>query len=399
MTDGRDDIDKTKIETPVPVETAVPPEGAAGGEEHDLGAEGTGEGAGEGTDGGQPEGGELDDGFGDDDFEDGEYDDDDEDEDDGRPRGSVMPVLPPLPTMPENPRCGFVALVGAPNAGKSTLLNAMIGSKVSIVSPKVQTTRTRVLGITIQGDSQLIFVDTPGIFKPKRRLDRAMVAAAWQGAEDADVIGVLYDVSRRSIDEDTRSIVARLKEQGREAILILNKIDLVKRDVLLGIADAFRQEGIFTDIFMVSAFTADGVADLRQFLADRLPDGPWHFPEDQISDMPMRLLAAEITREKLFLQLHQELPYSATVETEVWEEFEDGSVKISQVVFVQRESQKAIVLGRGGQRIKALGSAARSELEGMLERRVHLILFVKVREGWVDDPERYSAWGLDFGAS
>ncbi|WP_377810096.1 GTPase Era [Azospirillum sp. A29] len=301
--------------------------------------------------------------------------------------------------MPDHPRCGFIALVGAPNAGKSTLLNAMIGSKVSIVSPKVQTTRTRVLGITIQGDAQMIFVDTPGIFKPKRRLDRAMVAAAWQGAEDADVIGVLYDVSRRSIDEDTRSIVARLKEQGREAILILNKIDLVKRDVLLGIADAFRQEGIFSDIFMVSAFTEDGVAHLKQFLADRLPDGPWHFPEDQISDMPMRLLAAEITREKLFLQLHQELPYSATVETEVWEEFDDGSVKISQVIFVQRESQKAIVLGKGGQRIKALGSAARSELTHMLERRVHLILFVKVREGWVDDPERYSAWGLDFGAS
>ncbi|MBY6261579.1 GTPase Era [Azospirillum sp. 412522] len=301
--------------------------------------------------------------------------------------------------MPEHPSCGFIALVGAPNAGKSTLLNAMIGSKVSIVSPKVQTTRTRVLGITIQGDAQMIFVDTPGIFKPKRRLDRAMVAAAWQGAEDADVIGVLYDVSRRSIDEDTRSIVARLKEQGREAILILNKIDLVKRDVLLGIADTFRQEGIFSDIFMVSASTADGVAHLKSFLAARLPAGPWHFPEDQISDMPMRLLAAEITREKLFLQLHQELPYSATVETEVWEEFEDGSVKISQVIFVQRESQKAIVLGKGGQRIKALGSTARRELTEMLERRVHLILFVKVREGWVDDPERYSAWGLDFGAS
>ncbi|MFD1625055.1 GTPase Era [Azospirillum griseum] len=300
---------------------------------------------------------------------------------------------------PDHPRCGFVALVGAPNAGKSTLLNAMIGSKVSIVSPKVQTTRTRVLGITIVGDSQLIFVDTPGIFKPKRRLDRAMVAAAWQGAEDADVIGVLYDVSRRGVDDDTLGIIERLKEQGRKAILILNKIDLVKRDVLLGIADGFRESGVFTDTFMISAANDDGVTHLRNFLAERLPEGPWHFPEDQISDMPMRLLSAEITREKLFLQLHQELPYSATVETEVWEEFDDGSVKISQVIFVQRESQKAIVLGKGGQRIKSLGLAARTELQAMLERRVHLILFVKVREDWVDDPERYSAWGLDFSAS
>ncbi|WP_207462503.1 GTPase Era [Azospirillum sp. SYSU D00513] len=301
--------------------------------------------------------------------------------------------------MPENPRCGFVALVGAPNAGKSTLLNAMIGSKVSIVSPKVQTTRTRVLGITIAGDSQLIFVDTPGIFRPKRRLDRAMVQAAWQGSEDADLTAVLFDASRRSIDEDTQGIVAKLKEQGRKAILILNKIDLVKRDVLLGFADSFNQEGVFTDIFMISAETGDGVEDLRKFLAARVPEGPWHYPEDQISDMPMRLLAAEVTREKLFLQLHQELPYSATVETEVWEEFDDGSVKISQVIYVQRESQKAIVLGKGGQRIKALGQAARTDLNEMLERRVHLILFVKVREGWVDDPERYEAWGLDFGAS
>lgn len=388
MTDGRDDIDKNKVqpgsEAVEPTPESVGPESmkddeALDHEDGDVGSEDADE--------------------GDFDGEDGEYEDDEYEDDEDAPRGQPISVLPPLLTMPEHPRCGFIALVGAPNAGKSTLLNAMIGSKVSIVSPKVQTTRTRVLGITIQGDAQMIFVDTPGIFKPKRRLDRAMVAAAWQGAEDADVIGVLYDVSRRSIDEDTRSIVARLKEQGREAILILNKIDLVKRDVLLGIADAFRQEGIFSDIFMVSAFTEDGVADLKQFLADRLPEGPWHFPEDQISDMPMRLLAAEITREKLFLQLHQELPYSATVETEVWEEFDDGSVKISQVIFVQRESQKAIVLGKGGQRIKALGSAARSELTAMLERRVHLILFVKVREGWVDDPERYSAWGLDFGAS
>lgn len=300
--------------------------------------------------------------------------------------------------MPENPRCGFVALVGAPNAGKSTLLNAMIGAKISIVSNKVQTTRTRVLGITIEGDSQLIFVDTPGIFKPRRRLDRAMVAAAWAGAEDADIVGLLYDVSRRGIDDDTRTIIARLKSEGRKAILILNKIDLVKRDTLLALIETFNQDGIFTDIFMLSASTGDGVQHLKEFLSARMPEGPWHYPEDQLSDMPMRLLAAEITREKLFRQLHQELPYSATVETEVWEEFDNGSVKISQVIFVQRDSQKAIVLGKGGTRIKALGLAARTELEEMLERKVHLLLFVKVREGWIDDPERYQAWGLDFGA-
>ncbi|WP_051340098.1 GTPase Era [Azospirillum halopraeferens] len=301
---------------------------------------------------------------------------------------------------PEHPRCGFVALVGAPNAGKSTLLNALIGAKVSIVSPKVQTTRTRVLGITIADDSQLLFVDTPGIFKPKRRLDRAMVAAAWQGAGDADLIGVLVDASRRGVDDDTRGIIERLKEEGRNAILVLNKIDLVRqRESLLTLAEELNRDGLFTDTFMVSATTGDGVDDLRAFLAGRVPEGPWLYPEDQISDMPMRLLAAELTREKLFLQLHQELPYSATVETESWEEFQDGSVKISQVIFVQRESQKAIVLGKGGQRIKQIGQAARSELEAMLERRVHLMLFVKVRENWLDDPERYGVWGLDFGGA
>ncbi|MGQ9369944.1 GTPase Era [Azospirillum sp. A39] len=300
---------------------------------------------------------------------------------------------------PEHPRCGFVALVGAPNAGKSTLLNALIGAKVSIVSPKVQTTRTRVLGITVTGDSQLLFVDTPGIFKPKRRLDRAMVAAAWQGAGDADLIGVLVDASRRGIDDDTRGIIGRLKEEKRQAILVLNKIDLVRqRETLLALTEELNREAPFTDTFMVSATTGDGVDDLRAFLAQRVPEGPWLYPEDQISDMPMRLLAAEITREKLFLQLHQELPYSVTVETESWEEFQDGSVKISQVVFVQRESQKAIVLGKGGQRIKQIGQAARSDLEAMLERRVHLMLFVKVREDWLEDPERYGVWGLDFGS-
>ncbi|HYH20649.1 MAG TPA: GTPase Era [Azospirillum sp.] len=298
---------------------------------------------------------------------------------------------------PENPRCGFVALVGAPNAGKSTLLNALIGAKVSIVSPKVQTTRSRVLGITIEDDSQLIFVDTPGIFTPKKRLEKAMVHAAWQGAQDADLIGVLFDATRRGVDDDTLGIIARLKEQGRDAILILNKIDLVRhREVLLRLTEDLNREGTFTDTFMVSAGNGDGVADLRTFLARRVPEGPWLYPEDQISDMPMRLLAAEITREKLFHQLHQELPYAATVETEVWEEFDDGSVKISQVIYVQRESQKAIVLGKGGARIKHIGQAARTELQTFLERRVHLMLFVKVRENWTEDPERYEAWGLEY---
>ncbi|HYG86611.1 MAG TPA: GTPase Era [Azospirillum sp.] len=298
---------------------------------------------------------------------------------------------------PEHPRCGFMALVGAPNAGKSTLLNAMIGAKVSIVSPKVQTTRSRVLGITIEGDSQLIFVDTPGIFTPKRRLEKAMVAAAWQGASDADLVGVLVDASRRGLDDDTLDIIATLKEQGRTAILILNKIDLVKhRENLLDLTARLNETGVFTDTFMVSATTGDGVEDLRKFLAAQVSEGPWLYPEDQISDMPMRLLAAEVTREKLFLQLHQELPYAATVETEAWEEFQDGSVKIRQVVYVQRESQKAIVLGKGGARIKQIGQAARTELEAFLERRVHLMLFVKVRENWIEDPERYSVWGLDF---
>lgn len=298
---------------------------------------------------------------------------------------------------PENPRCGFVALVGAPNAGKSTLLNAMIGAKVSIVSPKVQTTRSRVLGITIEGDTQILFVDTPGIFTPKKRLERAMVAAAWQGAQDADLVGVLVDASRRGIDDDTRGIVDALKEQGRPAILVLNKIDLVKhRENLLGLTAELNAGGVFTDTFMVSAASGDGVQDLRRFLAERLPEGPWLYPEDQISDMPMRLLAAEVTREKLFLQLHQELPYAATVETEEWEEFDDGSVKIRQVIYVQRDSQKAIVLGKGGARVKQIGLAARTELAAFLERPVHLMLFVKVRENWTEDPERYSVWGLDF---
>lgn len=296
-------------------------------------------------------------------------------------------------------RCGFIALVGAPNAGKSTLLNALTGVKVSIVSPKVQTTRARVLGITIEGTAQLVFVDTPGVFQPKRRLDRAMVAAAWQGADESDRVAVLFDASRRKgIDEDTRRIVDRLKQEGRRALLVLNKIDLIPRDRLLGLAAEFSAEDIFDEIFMVSALTGDGLDRLRRYLADWAPEGPWHYPDDHITDMPMRLLAAEITREKLFLQLHQELPYATTVETEVWEQFDDGSVKISQVIFVRKDSQKAIVLGRGGTRIRAIGEAARRELEEFMEQRIHLKLFVKVREDWEEDPERYAPWGLDHKA-
>lgn len=296
-------------------------------------------------------------------------------------------------------RCGFIALVGAPNAGKSTLLNALTGVKVSIVSPKVQTTRARVLGITIEGSAQLVFVDTPGVFQPKRRLDRAMVAAAWQGADESDRVAVLFDASRRKgIDEDTKRIVDRLKQEGRRALLVLNKIDLIPRDRLLGLAAEFSAEGIFDEIFMVSALTGDGLDRLRRYLADWAPEGPWHYPDDHITDMPMRLLAAEITREKLFLQLHQELPYAATVETEVWEQFDDGSVKISQVIFVRKDSQKAIVLGKGGTRIRAIGESARRELEEFMEQRIHLKLFVKVREDWEEDPERYAPWGLDHKA-
>ena len=294
------------------------------------------------------------------------------------------------------PRCGFIALLGAPNAGKSTLLNRLVGAKVSIVSPKVQTTRTRVLGIGIAGPAQLIFIDTPGIFAPRRRLDRAMVQAAWRGAGDADLVVLLVDASRRAIDPDTARIIAGLREAGRKAILALNKVDLIKREKLLALAHQFDAEGIFTDIFMISAETGDGVDDLRDALAARTPPGPWHFPEDQLSDMPSRLLAAEITREHLFRQLHQELPYALTVESETWEDFKDGSVKLQQVIFVQRDNQKAIVLGKNGQRIKAVRAAAQAELEEMLGRKVHLFLYVKVREKWLEDPARFREMGLDY---
>lgn len=303
---------------------------------------------------------------------------------------------------PNNPgdaptRCGFVALIGAPNAGKSTLMNSLVGAKVTIVTPKVQTTRTRVLGIVLRDAAQIVFVDTPGIFEPRRRLDRAMVAAAWQGAADADTVVLLVD-AKRGIDGDTRAILDGLAKNKRTAILALNKVDLVKRPVLLALAGELNETGLLTDTFMVSALTGDGVSDLLDHLAGRMPEGPWLYPEDQITDMPMRLLAAEITREQLFLQLHQELPYALTVETEDWEERRDGSVRIAQVVFVQRDNQKAIVLGKGGSRIKSVGTNARKELEALLERRVHLNIFVKVRQNWADDPERFRDWNLDPGA-
>jgi len=296
-------------------------------------------------------------------------------------------------------RCGFVAIVGAPNAGKSTLLNALVGTKVSIVTPKVQTTRTRIIGIVIADESQIVFVDTPGIFTPRRRLDRAMVEAAWSGARDADVVVHLVDAARaarRDIDDDTRRIVEGLKESKRAAVLALNKIDKVERPALLPIAAELDQSGAYDRVFMISALTGNGIDDLRDALADRLPAGPWLYPADQVADAPLRLLAAEITREKLFLRLAQELPYAIAVGTESWEERKDGSVRIEQVIYVERESHKPIVLGKGGGRIKAIGTAARTELETLLDRRVHLFLRVKVAPRWVDDPERYRDLALDF---
>ena len=292
--------------------------------------------------------------------------------------------------------CGLVGIIGAPNAGKSTLVNRMVGAKVSIVSPKVQTTRTRVMGIFTQSETQVILVDTPGIFAPKRRLDRAMVSAAWQGARDADAVLLMIDVARGKINEESRAIIEKLKEQKRTVLLALNKVDLVAKEKLLLLAAEMDATGVFSEIYMISALTGDGVEKLKSDLAKSMPQGPWMFAPDQMSDMPLRLLAAEITREKIFLQLGDELPYASTVETESWEEFDDGSVKISQTIYILRDSQKAIVIGKGGARIKKIGEASRRELEEILGRRAHLSLFVKVREKWTDDPARYQAWGLDF---
>ena len=296
---------------------------------------------------------------------------------------------------PAATRAGFTALIGAPNAGKSTLLNALVGSKVSIVSRKVQTTRAIVRGIVIEGPAQIVFVDTPGIFRPKRRLDRAMVTSAWGGAGDADVVGLLID-ARKGVDEEAEAIVAKLAELKQPRILILNKIDLIDRPRLLALAADLNARLPFAHTFMISALTGDGLSELKAQLAAMMPEGPWLYPEDQISDAPLRLLAAEITREKIFERLHEELPYQTTVETDQWQERPDGSVRIEQTIFVERDSQRKIVLGKGGQTIKAIGQAARKEIAEIAETPVHLFLFVKVRANWEDDPERYREMGLEF---
>jgi GTPase len=292
-------------------------------------------------------------------------------------------------------RSGFVALIGATNAGKSTLLNRLVGAKVSIVSHKVQTTRAIVRGIVIHDRTQIVFMDTPGIFKPRRRLDRAMVTSAWGGAKDADRIMLLID-AERGIRGDAETILEGLKDVYQPKILVLNKIDRVRPEDLLKLAQIANDKVNFEQTFMISATTGSGCAHLMDFLAKELPEGPWYYPEDQISDLPMRQLAAEITREKLFLRLHQELPYASHVETEKWEERKDGSVRIEQVIYVERDSQKKIALGKNGEAIKAISTASRKEISEILEQPVHLFLFVKVRENWGDDPERFREMGLEF---
>jgi GTP-binding protein Era len=291
-------------------------------------------------------------------------------------------------------RCGFIAVIGAPNAGKSTLVNTLVGAKVSIVSRKVQTTRMPVRGIAVEGASQLVFIDTPGIFSPRRRLDRAMVDAAWGGAGDADTIVLLIDVAK-GLDEEAERILKRLEKTHPPLVLVLNKIDRVKKERLLDLARQCNERAQFKSTFMVSALTGDGVADLKSYLASTVQPGPWHYPPDEISNAPLRLLAAEITREKVLDRLHDELPYEATVETTSWQE-RDKSVRIEQTIYVERDSQKAIVLGNGGRMIRQLSMQARQELAQILEKPVHLFLFVKVRQNWGDDPERYRELGLTF---
>ena len=294
-------------------------------------------------------------------------------------------------------RAGFVALIGEPNAGKSTLLNRMVGAKVSIVTHKVQTTRARIRGVAMEGDAQIVFVDTPGLFAPKRRLDRAMVAAAWGGAADADIVVLLVE-AHRGVTDGVQKILAGLEGIGksRPVALAINKIDRVQSEVLLGLTKDLNDRFPFVETFMISAEKGHGVQALREWLAKSLPEGPWLYPEDQIADLPMRMIAAEMTREKLTLRLHQELPYQLTVETENWEERKDGSAKIDQIIYVIRDGHKGIVLGNKGETIKAIGQAARAEIEEFLGRKVHLFLQVKVRENWLDEAERYSEMGLDF---
>ncbi len=292
-------------------------------------------------------------------------------------------------------RSGFVALIGAPNVGKSTLVNALVGAKVSIVTPKVQTTRMLIRGIAIEGAAQLVLVDTPGIFRPRRRFDRAMVGTAWTGAHDADLVAVVID-SRKGISDDDETILRTLSDVRAAKLLVLNKVDLVEKPALLTLTRELNDRASFAATFMVSALSGDGVAELKGWLAAHVPPGPWLYPEDQISDAPVRRLAAEITREKLYLRLHQELPYQSTVETDAWKELKDGSVRIEQTIYVERESQRKIVLGKSGQAIKAIGAAARADIAAAIEQPVHLFLHVKVREGWGDDPERYREMGLEF---
>ena len=294
-------------------------------------------------------------------------------------------------------RCGFVTLIGAPNAGKSTITNDFVGSKVSIVSPKAQTTRTMVKGIGVYENTQIIFQDTPGIFKPKRRLDRSMVASAWGGAKDGDILVLVVD-AKRGFDNETRTIIDELNKQNREAVLVLNKVDMLSKEKLLPLSAELNAYGHFTETFMVSATTGENMDIFYKYLADNLPLSPWYYPEEQMSDMPLKLLAAEVVREKLFLMLQQEIPYSLTVEPELWQRRDDNSVRAEMTIYVEREGQKKIIVGQGGTMIKKIGEKARHELENMLDCRIHLFLFVKVRENWVNDPARYSDWGLNYNA-
>ncbi|MBL1235051.1 MAG: GTPase Era [Rhodobiaceae bacterium] len=298
-------------------------------------------------------------------------------------------------TAQEALRCGFVALIGAPNAGKSTLLNRMVGGKVAIVTHKVQTTRSRIRGIALHENTQLVFVDTPGIFTPRRRLDRAMVSAAWTGAADADLIVLLVDC-QGGVSADVKRIITGLTKERRKAVLALNKIDLLRREQLLALTQELNEMFEFEQTFMISAEKGHGVEDLRAYLAGRLPTGPWLYPEDQMADVPLRSLASEITREKLYLRLHQELPYSLTVETESWKDKKDGSARVEQVIYVQRDGHKKILIGKNGEGIKTIGKLAREEMQDEFGMKIHLFLFVKVREKWGDDPERYEMMGLEF---
>jgi GTPase len=291
-------------------------------------------------------------------------------------------------------RCGFAAIIGAPNAGKSTLVNRLVGQKIAIVTHKVQTTRARLRGIAIEGLSQIVFVDTPGIFAPRRHLDRAMVEAAWSGAGDADLVILLVD-SRAGLNAEVEAILASLDNVSRPPVLALNKVDVVRPETLLALSQRLNEHLAFAATFMISALSGSGVEDLRRYAANAMPEGPWLYPDDQIADLPQRLLAAEITREKLTLRLHQELPYALTVETESWAERPDGSVRIDQVIYVEREGQRKIVLGKDGQTIKAIGQAARKEIAEAIGQPVHLFLFVKVRENWASDPERLKMMGLE----